>query len=128
MKIKGTEENAFNNCTQIEYNSTLLTIHSKDEQRFLNSLLINLKNISNVWIGMSYNKQFYKWMDGTDTDFTNWSEDSVLNGTEPCVQMSLVSESLGKWMDVSCKEPALVVCQKEQGIKKNNYLLKGLYY
>ena len=121
MEKKATEEEAFTNCTQIDQSSTLLTIHSTDEQQFLNNLLTKYKNISNyVWIGMSYINKSYKWLDGTDTNFTNWSEDSVRDGTDPCVEMSLTTESMGKWFDVSCKRPALVVCQKKQDINLNS--------
>ena len=121
MEKKATEEEALTNCSQIDQSSTLLTIHSKDEQQFLNNLLSKYKNISNnVWIGMSYINKTYRWRDGTETNFTNWSEESIRDGSDPCVELSLTTELLGEWFDVSCKKPALIVCQKKQDINLNS--------
>ena len=115
IEKRATEEEALHSCSQIEQSSTLLTIHSKDEQEFNNNLLGKYKNISlNAWIGMKYTDKVYKWMDGTDTNFTNWADDTVRDGTDPCVQMSLVTETLGKWSDMSCKKLGIIVCQKKQ--------------
>ena len=112
-----TEEEALTNCTYLDRTSTLVTINSKEEQEFLINFLIKYNNITeNVWIGMKYTNKSYRWTDGTDTNFTNWSEHSVRDGKEECIQMSLTSESLGKWMDENCKRTSLVVCQKKQDI------------
>ena len=68
----------------------------------------------NAWIGMEYNGHQYDWLDGTDSNYNNWSEESVREGSEPCVRMSLLNRTLGKWTDSSCKRLGLIVCQKRQ--------------
>jgi len=128
LEKKSTEAEALNTCTKLDQSSILLTIHSKEEQEFLNNLLEKYQNISlNVWLGMKFNETF-KWMDGTNTDFNNWSDDAVRDGTEPCAEMSLQKESLGKWDDIPCKKSALVVCQKKQEFNLNTlrYALDNL--
>jgi hypothetical protein len=68
---------------------------------------------------MKYTDKVFKWMDGTDTNFTNWANDAVRDGTAQCVQMSLVDKTIGKWLDESCKRTALIVCQKQQELNFN---------
>ena len=72
-----------------------------------------------AWIGMKYNGKEYKWMDGMDTEFENWSDEAVRVGVEPCAKMSLMSGMIGKWVDSSCKSKALIVCQKKQELNLN---------
>ena len=121
MKVKTTEEEAIQKCLELDPTSSLLTVYDQEEQHFLNKMLVEFSNISiNTWIGMKFNGYEYDWVDGTDTNFTNWSEYAVKDGNEPCVQMSLISGMLGKWTDISCKKPALVVCQKRQEINFNS--------
>ena len=79
---KGTEVEALKTCAELDQSSIPITIHSKEEQEFINNLLKTHKNIlNNVWIGMKYTDRVYKWMDGTDTNFANWAEDAVKDGT-----------------------------------------------
>ena len=122
LKEMTTEEEALEKCLELDPTSTLLTINDQGEQEFLNELLVEFRNIStSAWIGMKYKGIEYKWMDGSDADFTNWSEfASVWFRVEDCVQMSLMREMLGKWTDMSCKKTALVVCQKRQEINFNS--------
>ena len=97
IEKKATEEEALHNCSQIEQSSTLLTIHSKEEQEFLINWLKKYESLYPfVWIGMKYTDKVYKWMNGTDTNFTNWADDAVKDGLDPCVQMSLVNASMSK--------------------------------
>ena len=120
LNKSGTQDEALHNCTQLDQSSTLPTIHSKDEQQFITNLLQKYQNISiNAWIGMKYTDQVYKWMDGTETNFYNWANDAVRDGTAQCVQMSLYDKTIGKWTDESCKKTALIVCQKKQELNFN---------
>ena len=74
---------------------TLVSIHSKEEQEFLNNALKTYSNISeNAWIGMKYNDKSYQWLDGSDSNYTNWSDDAVRTGDEPCVLMSITRERI----------------------------------
>ena len=102
-------------CSQIDQDSSLVNIHSTEEQEFLNNLLHSYNEISpNAWLGMKYNNKSFGWLDGTKVNYTNWAEDSLRDGSEPCVQMSLGRANLGKWLDESCKRSAIIVCQKKQ--------------
>ena len=113
----------------MDQSSALLTIHSKEEQEFLTNWLQKYESVNPfVWIGMKYTDKVYKWMDGTDNNFTNWADDAVKDGLDPCVQMSLVNASMSKWYDQSCKMTGLVVCQKRQEFNLNvvKELIEGL--
>ena len=117
---KATEEEALRNCTKLEKTSSLISIHSQDEQDFINKLATPFNNISNVaWVGLKYQQvnKSYLWQDDfSNADYNNWADDAVKDGTEPCVQMSLIKSNLGKWTDESCKKTALIICQKNQVI------------
>ena len=118
---KTTQAEALQKCVELNDNSTLVTINDMEEQQFINELLVQFNDISmNAWIGMEYNGQEYNWMDGTDSNFTNWSEDAIREGSESCVRMSLMNRTLGKWTDSSCKRHALIVCQKRQELSLNS--------
>ena len=77
-----------------------------------------------AWIGMKYNGKEYKWVDGMDTQFDNWSDEAVRVGVDPCAKMSLLGGMIGKWVDSSCKSKALIVCQRKPEINLN--LLKDI--
>ena len=117
---KSTEEEAMSACSQIDQDSSLITIHSTEEQEFLNNLLHSYNGISpNAWLGMKYNNKSFEWLDGTKVNYTNWADDAVRDGSEPCVLMSLVKANIGKWLDELCKRTALIVCQKKQTFSLN---------
>jgi hypothetical protein len=49
------QEDAVKTCSQLESSSTLITIHSEEEQNFLSNLLFKVhKTVENVWIGAKY--------------------------------------------------------------------------
>ena len=125
LNKSGTEEEALKSCLSIDQISSLITIHSKEEQEFINNLAENYSNnYDSVWIGMKYTDKVYKWMDGSDTNYTNWANDAVKDGNNPCVQMSLSKATFGKWRDESCKRSSLIVCQKGQVV--NMAILKDM--
>ena len=50
---KATEKEAMSACSQIDHDLSLITIHSNEEQEFLNNLLQTYNGISlNAWLGM----------------------------------------------------------------------------
>ena len=112
-----TRGEALRACLQFNKDSTLFLINDGEEQQFLNKLVEPFADISmNAWIGMTFfgrGLSQIRRMDGTDSDYTNWSEDLRTEGRDPCVIMSLMNRTLGKWTDSSCKEQALIVCQTE---------------
>ena len=51
----------------------------------------------------------------TDTNFTNWANDAVRDGTDQSVQISLFGKTNGKLTDESCKKTYIL--PEETGIK-----------
>ena len=108
LKKKETADNALKECFKLDNNSSLITIRDQDEQDYINQMLKKYSNVSMfAWIGMKYNGKEYKWMDGMDTEFDNWSDEAVRAGSDTCVKMSLNSGMIGKWVDSSCNRKAL---------------------
>ena len=98
-----------------ENNSTLLTIHEKEENDFIVEFFKSQKLSNDVWIGVNYRNKKYEWIDGTDVVYQNWAPGSPKQMNYHCVQFDLTDESLsGKWSDVMCSKGNLVVCQKTQ--------------
>ena len=90
-----------------------MTIHSKEEQAFLQNLLTLYSHLaSNVWLGIEHNNRSYEWLDGKALNYTNWSDGSP--NDIPCVLMSILKPTLGKWTDEPCRKSELIVCQKKQ--------------
>ena len=109
------EEEAVKRCQTLDESSTLISIHSKDEQQFIDDITSKYHNISSsLWIGLNYGKDSFIWKDQSEMNYTNWSDEAAKTGEVKCVEMSLENERIGKWTDVSCKKTALTVCQKKQ--------------
>ena len=112
-----SEEEAMKRCQTLDSSSTLISIHSRDEQQFIDDITSKYHNIStSVWIGLNYGKDSFIWQDQTETNYTNWSDEAAKDGEVKCVVMSLVKDYLGKWNDVPCKNNALTICQKKQDL------------
>ena len=112
-----TEEEAVKECLKLDESASLATIHSSYEQIFIEGLILHHSYLSDrVWIGLKYSKEnnTFRWTDGTDLDYQVWADDALRDGSEECVQISSVSQTLGKWTDESCRRKALVLCQKRQ--------------
>ncbi|XP_023136670.3 macrophage mannose receptor 1 [Amphiprion ocellaris] len=95
----------------------LVTIHNKDEQAYVNSM-VGTGKVSSAWIGMFMfgiaNGQ-YMWVDGSPITFTQWNpgEPNNANGEEQCVQMN---RRHGGWNDANCgRGGAGYVCKKLPG-------------
>lgn len=93
--------------------ATLISIHSSEEQEFINTL-IKEKNIPDgIWIGLRKENATFNWSDSTKFDFKNWDKESPSNTTlEDCVQMNPESLRLGKWSHELCTKSNLALCQK----------------
>jgi hypothetical protein len=109
-----TYEDAEKTCHQQENSSSLVSIRFQEEQEFITNLFKTHKAANDVWIGVKYNNNKYKWNDDSDLVFTNWAQGSPKNKTDHCVQMNSDETSFGKWSDVLCDKKNLVVCQKRQ--------------
>lgn len=75
-----------------------------------------------VWIGAFLVNNTFKWLDGSQINYTNWHKDQPrnYNSSEFCVAMSLSETQFGKWYDVFCTDSYLVLCQKSLNYKQNN--------
>ena len=113
---KGTQSEAKNNCSEID--STLITIRSDKEEKFLLSYFGKYGNISgNIWIGLEYVGNKFTWIDGNDMSYQNWDENAIKDGTNKCVDMVTNEYGRGKWMDDSCSRKYMIACQKNQDSK-----------
>eukprot|EP01125_Pyxidicula_operculata_P021996 TRINITY_DN8821_c0_g1_i1.p1 TRINITY_DN8821_c0_g1~~TRINITY_DN8821_c0_g1_i1.p1 ORF type:complete len:232 (-),score=87.72 TRINITY_DN8821_c0_g1_i1:388-1083(-) len=101
--------------TNVEEKGYLLTIHSLEQQSFIQKLLQD-NNIQNVWLGASDNENegHWKWFNGpsagtefwtadtataVDGQYVNWNQDEPNNaGDEDCATFS---STIG-WNDVLC--------------------------
>jgi len=92
----------------------LITIRFQEEQEFISNFFRTNKIADNIWIGVEYKNNKYKWNDDSDLIFSNWEQGSPKNKTDHCVQMISDENSFGKWSDVLCTKKNLVVCQKMQ--------------
>ena len=118
LERKGSESEAKESCIKMDSSSTLITIESKDEQNFISNHMIKYSSISpNVWIGLEYIDNTFKWMDGKPLFYQNWGENSGRDGNSKCVQLSLAKADLGKWTDDLCRRKYLIVCQKKQSTR-----------
>jgi pulmonary surfactant-associated protein A len=109
-----TFSDAEKTCTQLSNGSSLITIHSEEEQEFLlNFVFKTNKVIDNVWLGLKRTGNDFKWTDGSELNFTNWIRGKPSNRTDSnCVQMLLESNPRWEWADEPCSKKGLVVCQK----------------
>ena len=116
LSIKGTQSEAKNNCSAID--STLITIGSEKEEKFLSTLLAKYRGIAgNVWIGLEYVGNNFTWIDGNDMSYQNWDENAVKDGINKCVDMVTYESDFGKWIDDNCNKKYLIACQKKQDTK-----------
>ena len=121
LKKKETVDNALKECLKSDNTSSLIKIRDQEEQHFINQLLGKYSTFSMfAWIGMKYNGNEYKWVDGMDTNFDNWSDEAVRDGEDACVKMSLMPSMIGKWIDSSCKSRSLIVCQRKPELTLNS--------
>lgn len=97
--------------------ATLVSILSKDEQAYVNSM-VGTGKVAAAWIGMfvlGIADEQYVWVDHSPVTYTHWSEGEPnnANGEEQCVQMS---RHQGGWNDANCgRAGAGYVCKKHPG-------------
>ena len=90
--------------------SHLASIHSTNEMNFLRDQKIF--NSDWVWIGGEKNGNSFKWLDGTEFDYTNWDADQPNHfSNENCLLWKSLSSST-KWHDARCDIEKVFVCKK----------------
>ena len=121
LKKKETADKALEECLKSDNTSSLITISDEEEQVFINKMLKKYINVSMfAWIGMKFNGKEYKWVDGMDTEYNNWSDEAVKDGGDACVKMNLMTGMFGKWIDSSCTRRSLIVCQRRPELSLNS--------
>jgi hypothetical protein len=107
-------DDAHNSCLQADNESSILTIHSKEEQEFISEFVFKTnKVIENVWIALKNSNNQFKWTDGSEVSFTNWAKGNPSNKTDHnCVQMMADSSPIGQWADDLCIKKHVIVCEK----------------
>uniref|UniRef100_A0A671WM60 C-type lectin domain-containing protein n=1 Tax=Sparus aurata TaxID=8175 RepID=A0A671WM60_SPAAU len=93
--------------------TNLVSIHSLEEQEFVNSLIKNFDHTQGfTWIGLSDTQKEGGWMwsDGCAVDFVFWNAGEPNNdgGKEHCVHTNLGTSK--KWNDWLCSQTVPSVC------------------
>ncbi|RWS23026.1 macrophage mannose receptor 1-like isoform X2 [Leptotrombidium deliense] len=98
---------AQNYCSSL--NASLVSIHSREQQTFVENFLFGHK----AWLNAQQeriNSETFKWLDGTDFDFTNWdlthaSPKKIHGEYVYCITMSF-----GFWFDWNCADKSKTLC------------------
>ncbi|XP_051812111.1 echinoidin-like [Acanthochromis polyacanthus] len=90
----------------------LVSIHSADEQNFVNSLISSFDySAKPIWIGLNdlFHEGTFTWSDGSEVNFDFWNtgEPDDYGSRENCGQSSGPSF---KWNDYSCTSSCPAVC------------------
>lgn len=108
-----TYEEAEDFCEQ-QSDSHLLTVETKQKQKFVKGFLKKNEVADDVWIGLKYVGKFYQWADNSPLQYTNWADGSPKNNADYCVLMRMEHLEKGLWSDEKCTKRNAVICEKMQ--------------
>ncbi|CAK6949575.1 lactose-binding lectin l-2-like [Scomber scombrus] len=97
----------------VSQKANLVSIHSREEQNFVKSLIKNFDHAEGyTWIGLSDTQKEGRWMwsDGSAVDFVFWhsGQPDIYKGIEHCAHYNW-GEHL-KWNDIACSHTCPSVC------------------
>lgn len=103
------------------HNSSMISIHSREEQDFILALgrqHYTLSGVHWIWLGATRNasdSKEFQWRDGSGFNFTNWRDGCPDNRqNENCVLMTIFRDRPSHWCNFKCESNYdHVVCQKE---------------
>ncbi|CAG2118711.1 unnamed protein product, partial [Medioppia subpectinata] len=109
----------------LPFSTTLVTIHTADEQSFLTHYLTGVfADGTNVWIGARQRRRSrpgFQWTDGTDMEYSRWLSGQPTDAPGyDCVTMKsryLANGRVktdGEWANVLCGLAHVVLCQRLQ--------------
>ncbi|CAL4064253.1 unnamed protein product [Meganyctiphanes norvegica] len=99
-----------------EEGAELVSIHSLEENHFINSMIYNLSD-SALWIGGEANiDSGFHWVDNSSFNFFIWAPDEPSNNDEQesCVTM-FTSHNNGYWNDDNCARKMGRICKRPYG-------------
>ncbi|RWS04324.1 macrophage mannose receptor 1-like protein [Dinothrombium tinctorium] len=104
-----------------EYNATMLTIHSEEEQTFIIDYIFYENGAKEAfWIGLkrrAENDTTFLWIDNQPLDYQNWGfgepDNRFVLGPENCVIVNDMKSNFGRWCDVPCHVEFLLVCERK---------------
>jgi len=95
-------ENCRDECSSL--GGMLASIHSKEENEFIFSLIRPHRNYGLTWIGASWvSFRVYEWDDSTPWDYENWYSGQGLAQSNSCVRLGHYEDSPEKWGDGVCE-------------------------
>ena len=122
-----TYEEAVELCSKAANGSTLITIHSNEEQEFIVKYVFETRKIvDSVWLGLKNSSNSFEWIDKTFVEFGNWANGSPGNKSDhKCVEIMSDSSPIGKWADIQCTKRNIAICQRSP-VLTVEYLMKKL--
>lgn len=99
------------------YNATMISIHTPQEQLFLNRYIRTFSTRRSVWLGaIRKSSHSFRWLDGTPFNYAFWEyRQPNRPDDEFCLKMrysrTLPVARFGRWVDVECRMRFSVVCQ-----------------
>ncbi|CAL1543038.1 unnamed protein product [Lymnaea stagnalis] len=119
-----TFNDAIKACELMVHKSQLASVHSTMEEKFLITLVADLK--SPAWIGFNDLKvrNRFGWVDNLNVDYTNWGlrqPNENLNDNNPqnrldCVDMETGVQVVGTWDDKRCGDKYAYICESNKGL------------